>query len=162
MTTALEGGEGSASCPGRSLTPGETRYPLYRRLGGPQGRSGQVRKISPPLGFDPRTVQPLSQSLYRLSYSAHHVKHTMLHIHVSLRMNPQGSKHVGDIRNWNQILNYKIVHFVGLCCVITRPVVLKLTPLRTKVCPVLKVHILHIFTYTIQILSKVHVRVLLK
>jgi len=28
---------------------------LYRRLGGPQGRSGQVRKISPPLGFDPRT-----------------------------------------------------------------------------------------------------------
>jgi hypothetical protein len=26
-------------------------------LGGPQGRSGQVRKISPPPGFDPRTVQ---------------------------------------------------------------------------------------------------------
>jgi hypothetical protein len=24
-----------------------TRYPSYRRLGGPQGRSGQVRKISP-------------------------------------------------------------------------------------------------------------------
>jgi len=30
------------------FTPGKTRYPLYRRLGGPQGRSGQVRKISPP------------------------------------------------------------------------------------------------------------------
>jgi len=26
-----------------ALPPGETRYPLYRRLGGPQGRSGQVR-----------------------------------------------------------------------------------------------------------------------
>jgi len=25
--------------------PGKTRYPLYRRLGGPQGRSGQVQKI---------------------------------------------------------------------------------------------------------------------
>jgi hypothetical protein len=25
----------------------ETRYPLYRRLGGPQGRAGRVRKISP-------------------------------------------------------------------------------------------------------------------
>jgi len=25
--------------------PGKTRYPLYRRLGGPQGRSGPVRKI---------------------------------------------------------------------------------------------------------------------
>jgi hypothetical protein len=34
-----------------------TRYPLYRRLGGPQGRSGQVLKISPPSGFDPRIVQ---------------------------------------------------------------------------------------------------------
>jgi len=34
-------GEGSASLPGRSLPPGKTRCPLYRRLGGPQGRSGQ-------------------------------------------------------------------------------------------------------------------------
>ena len=53
-------GEGSASRPGRSLRPGKTRYPLYRRLGGPQGRSGQVRKISLPPGFDPRTVQPVA------------------------------------------------------------------------------------------------------
>ena len=60
MTTALEGGEGSASRPGRSLLPGKTRYPLYRRLGGPQDRSGQVRKISPPPGFDPRTVQSVA------------------------------------------------------------------------------------------------------
>ena len=48
LTTALEGGEGSASRPGRSLPLGKTRYPLHRRLGGPQGRSRQVRKISPP------------------------------------------------------------------------------------------------------------------
>ena len=27
---------------------------------GPQGRSGQVRKISPLPGFDPRTVQPVT------------------------------------------------------------------------------------------------------
>jgi hypothetical protein len=46
--------------PGR-FTPGkETRYQLYRRLGGLQGRSGRVRKISPPPGFDPRTVQPVA------------------------------------------------------------------------------------------------------
>ena len=33
----------------RSLYPqGKTRYPLYRRLGGPQGRSGRVWKIVPP------------------------------------------------------------------------------------------------------------------
>ena len=60
FTTALEGGEGSASRPGRSLLPGKTRYTLYRRLGGPQGRSGHVRKISPQPGFDPRTVQPVA------------------------------------------------------------------------------------------------------
>jgi hypothetical protein len=60
MTTAIEGGEGSVSRPGRSLPPGKTQYPLYRRLGGPQGRSGQVRKISPPPGFNPRTVQPVA------------------------------------------------------------------------------------------------------
>jgi hypothetical protein len=57
MTTALEGGEGSASRPGRSLPPGKTQYPLYRRLVGPPGHSGQVRKISPPPGFNPQTVQ---------------------------------------------------------------------------------------------------------
>ena len=42
------------------FTPGKTRYPLYRRLGGPQGRSELVRKISPQPGFDPRTVQPVA------------------------------------------------------------------------------------------------------
>ena len=50
-------GEGSTSRSGRSLPSGKTRYPFYRRLGGPQSRSGQVRKISPQPGFDPRTVQ---------------------------------------------------------------------------------------------------------
>ena len=51
---------GSASHPGRSLPPGKTRYPLYKRLGGPQGRSGKVQKISPPPEFDPRTVYPVA------------------------------------------------------------------------------------------------------
>ena len=45
------------------LPPGKIRYPLYRRLGGPQGRSGRVWKISPLPGFDPQTVQPV-QSRY--------------------------------------------------------------------------------------------------
>jgi hypothetical protein len=54
MTKGTRSGKGSALPPGRSLPPGKTWYLLYRRLGGPQGRSGQVRKISPPTGFDPR------------------------------------------------------------------------------------------------------------
>jgi hypothetical protein len=28
-----------------ALPPGKTRYPLYRRLGGPQGRSGRVQNL---------------------------------------------------------------------------------------------------------------------
>ena len=42
------------------LPPVKTRYPLYRRLGGPQGRFGRVRKISPSPGFDTRTVQSVA------------------------------------------------------------------------------------------------------
>ena len=34
-----------------ALPPGKTRYPLYGRLGGPRGRSGLVRKFSPPTGI---------------------------------------------------------------------------------------------------------------
>ena len=43
-----------------ALNPVKTRYLLYRRLVGAQRRSGLVRKISPPPGFDPRTVQPVA------------------------------------------------------------------------------------------------------
>ena len=50
------GGQRHASA---ALPLGKNRYPLCRRLVGPQGRSGRVRKISPPPGFDPRTVQPV-------------------------------------------------------------------------------------------------------
>ena len=46
LTLALDG-VGGQHAPA-ALPPGKTRYPLYRRLGGPQGRSGQVRKISLP------------------------------------------------------------------------------------------------------------------
>jgi len=44
-----------------ALPPGkEIRYPLYRRLGGPQVRSERVQKISPPQRCDPRTIQPVA------------------------------------------------------------------------------------------------------
>jgi len=59
LTSALDGVGGQRHAPA-ALPPGKTRYPLYRRLSGPQGRSGEVRKISPPTGFDPRTVRPVA------------------------------------------------------------------------------------------------------
>ena len=57
MTAALDGGEWSAARPGRTLPPGKTRCPLYKRLGGPQGRSGREENLVP-TGIRSRTVQP--------------------------------------------------------------------------------------------------------
>jgi len=71
MANGTRRGEGSASRPGCSLPLEKTRYQLYRRLDGPQGLLGQVRKVSPPPGFHPRGRPARSQSLYRLSYPAH-------------------------------------------------------------------------------------------
>ena len=60
LTAALDGGGWSTPRSGRFTPRKDTRYPLYRSLGGPQGRSGWVRKTSPPSGFDPRNVQPVA------------------------------------------------------------------------------------------------------
>ena len=59
LTSALDGVGRQRHAPA-ALHPGEIRYPLCRRLGGPQGRFGRVWKISPTPGFDPRTVQPVA------------------------------------------------------------------------------------------------------
>ena len=59
MTAALEGGEWSATRPGRTLPPGKNRCPFYRRLGGPQGWSGRAENLVP-IGIRSRTVQPVA------------------------------------------------------------------------------------------------------
>jgi hypothetical protein len=69
-------GLGVSVTPRPLFTPGKTRYPLYRRLGGSQGRSGKVRKISPPTGIRSPDRPARSQSLYRLSYPAHQLSYT--------------------------------------------------------------------------------------
>ena len=43
-----------------ALPQGKTQNSLYRKLDGPQSRSGEVLKISPTPCFDPRTVQPVA------------------------------------------------------------------------------------------------------
>ena len=58
MTATLEEGEWSAARPGRTLPPGKTRYPFYRRLGGPQGRSGRAENLVPTRTRS-RTLQPV-------------------------------------------------------------------------------------------------------
>ena len=54
--------------PGLFTSGNEIRYSLNKRLGGSQGRSGRVRKISPAPGFDPLTIysQTMYQGLNRL------------------------------------------------------------------------------------------------
>ena len=56
-----------------ALPPGKTRNALYRRLGRPQSQSGQVRKISPSPGFDPRTVLPVASRYTDYIIPAPHV-----------------------------------------------------------------------------------------
>ena len=51
-------GEWSAARLGRTLPPGKTRYPFYRRLGGPQGRFRRAENLVS-TGIRSRTVQTL-------------------------------------------------------------------------------------------------------
>ena len=63
LTSMLDWGGWSTPCPDRWTPEKDTRYPLYRKLGG----SIRVRKISAPPQVDPRTVQPVeSRSFVRL------------------------------------------------------------------------------------------------
>ena len=54
-----------------ALPPEKTGYSLYRRLGGPQGRSGRVRRILPSPVFDSRTVQPVASGYTDWAIPAH-------------------------------------------------------------------------------------------
>jgi hypothetical protein len=57
-----------------ALLSGKTRYPLYRRLGGPQDRSGRERKNSALPEFDPRTVQTVASRYTDYAIPAHQEK----------------------------------------------------------------------------------------
>ena len=57
LTSALDGGGWLTPRLGRFTPTKDTRYPLHRRLSGPEGWCGREQKISPPPGFDTRAVQ---------------------------------------------------------------------------------------------------------
>jgi len=59
-----------SSTPRPHFTRGKDPYSFYRRLVGPQGRSGRAENLVH-TGIRSRTVQPVAQSLYRLSYPDH-------------------------------------------------------------------------------------------
>ena len=67
LTSALDGVGGQCHTLA-ALPPGKSRYPLYGRLGQPQGRSGRAWKIPPPTGIQSPDRPGRSESLYRLRY----------------------------------------------------------------------------------------------
>ena len=71
MTTALEGGEGSASRPGRSLPPGRTRYPILQEAGWTPSPVWIGAENLTPTWIRSPDPPARNQSLYRLSYPAH-------------------------------------------------------------------------------------------
>ena len=62
LTSALEGGGWLTPITGR-FAPEKDLVPFYRGLVEPQVQSGRVRNISPPPGFNPRTVQPITSAI---------------------------------------------------------------------------------------------------
>ena len=58
MTAALEGVGGQQHAPAALYARGKTLYPFYRRLGGPQCRSGRSENLVP-TGIRSWTVQPV-------------------------------------------------------------------------------------------------------
>ena len=69
MTTALEGGEGSASLPGRPLLPGKDPVPIVQEAGWAPGPVWTGAENLAPTGIRSPDRPSHSQSLYRLSYT---------------------------------------------------------------------------------------------
>jgi hypothetical protein len=64
-----------------ALPPGKTGYPLYRKVGGSQERSGRVRNISSPPGFDPWTVQTVASRYTDCDITAHQKNALLKYLH---------------------------------------------------------------------------------
>ena len=71
LSLALDRGGWSTS----HFTPGNDPVSIYRRLDGSQDRAERMRKISPPPGFDPRTVQSVPSRYTDRAIPAHAVLH---------------------------------------------------------------------------------------
>jgi len=81
MTAALEGWvSGQQHAPAALYPPGKSRYPFYRRLGGPQGQSGRAANLVP-TGIRSRTAQPGTSVAIPTELPGLHT-HTHTHTHI--------------------------------------------------------------------------------
>ena len=84
MTTTVEGGEGSASRPGRSLPPGKDPVPIVQEAGwAPEPVWTGAENLAPTKIRSPDRPAR-SQSIYRLSYPDYIIFYT--HLYTVIRM----------------------------------------------------------------------------
>ena len=100
----------------RPLYPGKVnRYPLCGKLGGPKGRSGQVRKTSPLPGFEPWTVQHAA---------SHNTDYAIAVPSEQLQDLDSSSK----VCNWSELMNpFLFLDIQGLLRVIVTVIILWLS-----------------------------------
>jgi hypothetical protein len=101
----LDGGVSGQRHAPAALAPGNTRYPLYRRLGGPQVRPGRVRKISPPHRDSISGPPSPWQLLYRLSYPGTYLQtYKLIKIYDNTTRNNIRKKN----RMWYRVLSHTL------------------------------------------------------
>jgi len=67
LNAMLDGDKWLTSPPGHLTSGKQPQYPVNGRLGGPQSQSkhfGDDKNLLPLMEFEPRTVQPVLESLY--------------------------------------------------------------------------------------------------
>jgi hypothetical protein len=103
---------------------GTPRYTLYRRLGGPQGRSGRVRKISPRTGIRFPDTPARSESLYRHIYPGPCCSEVQKHITSNkendVSSNTTNTKFHQSIRFWVNTLHFSKAHLSIVIAVTSR------------------------------------------
>jgi len=82
-------GVGGQGHPPAALHPRITQYPLYRRLGGPQGWSGQVQKISPHRDYN--IFSKIYVCIYIYIYT--HIQSIYAYIHARTRARARAHTH---------------------------------------------------------------------
>jgi hypothetical protein len=80
VTSALHRDGWTLQLRGRFTTGKETCYSLYRRVSGLQRRSGRVREISHPQGFDPRSLQHEASRNTHPAIPTHLIPRSLKHI----------------------------------------------------------------------------------